>query len=1119
MPLIRHARSSRSIFSQVAKTSMAIADALILCAGLPAPAFAQAAGAGKSYGQDLVERTVARHPELIGLDIHATPPGSDHSVIIASTHRDRVGQKTDPDDLEVFQTGNPRVEINREADQNVEVGVQLHDVTGRAVGAVEMTFPYKSGTDEDALIEQGQEIEREMRRRISGEEGKGAAELVAPVQLDPSIPIDTYAQFLVDTMLAKHPGVAIIALHIKSPTGNDYPLLASNIGRIGKPADESDRAVIETGKPKLAVSKDSDRLEVKVRLQDVFGDTVGAVAVVFPYGGHFNQNQPTHRQAVLERSLLEQAESIRDKLRKHIADAGNLYEPYPYEPSAAAIPANSLCGAVIDWALAKHPEVLILALRAQLPNTAGYPILASNVGRIGKKADADDVKVVETGKPRVATGEKSIEVEVQLHDRLGKTIGAISAVYRYAKGDSESGFVAKAEALEREVRQMIPSAPRLVEPIRPQQSEYDIPELGNVQELPMTKAVVSGRALEQGAQEGYSEAIKNVAGVAPANSKGSPNDSIYIRGIKLNLFSNYRLNGGLPTAGVITTPTENKERIETLKGANALMFGVASPAGIINLVTKRAGPVDVTSAALAGNSFGQIGGSVDIGRRYGAERELGIRINGSAVYLNNGVRNMYGDGEFVSLGVDYKPSDRFMLQGDFEYYRKHVPEQAGVSLLPAVNGVVPLTPVPDPRNLLSGRWAIYTPDTKNAQIRADYEFTDSLKLVTEAGGSWAGRSRYSVRIGSYDLVTGDNGQVTVNFVTQRYQNLFGRVELLGRAPTWFLQHQLTLGAAISDRQSATPTQNNVVLPQKQNIYDPITLDPPVFPNAPTSLPLQTSTDLGVYAYDIISIGSKLKLLGGVRYTTDRENNGVKKSTQNVWTPAAGALFDVVPSLTLFASYMQGLEVGATAPVNANNAYEILAPAVSTQYEVGIRDSHIKGLSASISVFDITRANAVTNPTTKIFEPAGNLDYLGVEATLSIEILRRLTLDGAGQWLHTTQNNPDDPNIDGKPPENTPRALGNLRLSYRLPWIPGLTLSAGASGITKRAINPQNQGTIPGYVLYNASISYATRIQKQRLLIQVTGDNLSNLRYWNSVQTGTYGTGMDRSFKMSIKYDF
>src|SRR5438128_4715397 len=137
---------------------------------------------------------------------------------------------------------------------------------------------------------------------------------------------------------------------------------------------------------------------------------------------------------------------------------------------------------------------------------------------------------------------------------------------------------------------------KLPEPAKPIE-EYNKPELGNKQELPMTKAVVSGKALEEASQEGYAEAVRNVAGVAPANSKGSPNDSIYIRGIKLNLFSNYRINGGLPTAGVITSPTENKERIETLKGANALMFGVASPAGIINLATKRAGKRDVTSVA------------------------------------------------------------------------------------------------------------------------------------------------------------------------------------------------------------------------------------------------------------------------------------------------------------------------------------------------------------------------------------------------------------------------------------------------------------------------------------------------------------------------------------------
>ena len=66
----------------------------------------------------------------------------------------------------------------------------------------------------------------------------------------------------------------------------------------------------------------------------------------------------------------------------------------------------------------------------------------------------------------------------------------------------------------------------------------------------MTKEVASGQALGQ-TQEGYSGAIRNQAGVQATNSAGSANDAFAIRGIKLNLFSNYRLDGGLPIAGVI----------------------------------------------------------------------------------------------------------------------------------------------------------------------------------------------------------------------------------------------------------------------------------------------------------------------------------------------------------------------------------------------------------------------------------------------------------------------------------------------------------------------------------------------------------------------------------------
>jgi len=104
------------------------------------------------------------------------------------------------------------------------------------------------------------------------------------------------------------------------------------------------------------------------------------------------------------------------------------------------------------------------------------------------------------------------------------------------------------------------------------------------------------------------------------------------------------------------------------------------------------------------------------------------------------------------------------------------------------------------------------------------------------------------------------------------------------------------------------------------------------------------------------------------------------------------------------------------------------------------------------------------------------------------------------------------------PENTPSALGNVWISIRPPFVPGLTLNAGASAIAKRFVNPQEQGTIPGYTLLTAGLGYQIRSGAQRAVFLVNVDNLANIRVWNSVQTGTYGTGMDRSIKISARFD-
>jgi iron complex outermembrane recepter protein len=799
-------------------------------------------------------------------------------------------------------------------------------------------------------------------------------------------------------------------------------------------------------------------------------------------------------------------------------------QPNP-SPSVREGVAKTYAEDLVERTAAKHPELASLQIEAKPPDDLDSLIIAStDRDRIRKKSSSEAIRVLETGMPHVeingANG-RDATVSVRLQDVTRLPIGTVTMTLRNAAGTDANVLIDKAHKVAEEMRQQIPSLERLVKPVQLTPGEEEEEEEEESEEsLPMTKAVVKGAALEDAKQEGYSEAIKNVAGVSPANSKGTANDSVNIRGIKLNLFSNYRLNGGLSTAGVLTVPTENKEKIETLKGANALMFGIASPAGIINLITKRAGPVDFTSFGWLANSFGQLGGSVDIGRRFLPNKQLGVRLNASVAQLENGVRGTRGDGEFVSLGLDWKATSRLTLQADVEYFVKHVGEQAGVNLAAPVDGVIPITKVPDPRNLLSGRWNKLRADTKNFQVRGDYVLFDGLKVLAEAGRSYAYRSRFTARISGYDLDTGANGLVRVNAVHQIYLNTFERVELLGKFTTWFLTHHLTVGGSRSGRKADTPYQNNTTLSQRQNIFNPIELPEPIFTGPPNPLPNQISTETGVYLYDTITVIPQVRLLGGLRVTWDREETrqAVPAKTTRVVTPAFGALWDVLPNLTVFASYMEGLEAGATAPVNAVNAYAILPPAVSTQKEIGVRYSTLRGLAASASAFQITRANAITDPITMIFAENGNIDYKGIEATLTFEVARPLTVGAAGQWLRAIQNSPDV-GINGKHPENTPSALGNLWISIRPPWIPGLTLNAGASAIAKRFINPQDQGIIPGYTLFTAGLGYQMRSGTTRATFLVNVDNLANLRYWNSVQTGTYGTGMDRSIKMSARLDF
>src|SRR5438105_4857052 len=154
---------------------------VIACSFACAPHAHSAPVAPKTYAQALVERETARHPELLGVAIHVSPPSGSGAVIIASHDPAELGQKSSAEQLQVIATGKPHSTVTGNGTRLV-VDVPLQDASSRTLGALSVTFAYQAGTDTHALESKALSVRDELRRRISRSE-EHTSELQSRVDL------------------------------------------------------------------------------------------------------------------------------------------------------------------------------------------------------------------------------------------------------------------------------------------------------------------------------------------------------------------------------------------------------------------------------------------------------------------------------------------------------------------------------------------------------------------------------------------------------------------------------------------------------------------------------------------------------------------------------------------------------------------------------------------------------------------------------------------------------------------------------------------------------------------------------------------------------------------------
>ena len=116
---------------------------------------------------------------------------------------------------------------------------------------------------------------------------------------------------------------------------------------------------------------------------------------------------------------------------------------------------------LVNETMAAHPELLVLGLHATAPGQSDQRMIASNLDRIGKKDDDDDVGVATEHKTICAPNLKEtfkFEVLMPMKDARGEVLNAaIGFVFKYKAGDDEVKMHARAVAIRDELAAKLPS--------------------------------------------------------------------------------------------------------------------------------------------------------------------------------------------------------------------------------------------------------------------------------------------------------------------------------------------------------------------------------------------------------------------------------------------------------------------------------------------------------------------------------------------------------------------------------------------------------------------------------------------------------------------------------------
>jgi iron complex outermembrane receptor protein len=216
----------------------------------------------------------------------------------------------------------------------------------------------------------------------------------------------------------------------------------------------------------------------------------------------------------------------------------------------------------------------------------------------------------------------------------------------------------------------------------PAAPQADVSGFGDVplRELPLSATVIDSKQLSASGARRLADLTQFDSSVTDAYNSAGYWDYLTVRGFVLDNRFNYRREG-LPISAETSIPLDNKERVEILRGTSGIQAGTSAPGGLVNYVVKRPTEQDLRTVRIETASRGSVLGALDLGGRFGPDRQFGYRLNVASENLKPLTHNLDGNRNMFSLAADWRITRDSVLEFEVERSRKTQPSQNGYSLL------------------------------------------------------------------------------------------------------------------------------------------------------------------------------------------------------------------------------------------------------------------------------------------------------------------------------------------------------------------------------------------------------------------------------------------------------